>query len=188
MPPSVCPSNPLCSMRLHNMPGLDAYLLPSFASTFNRRMRMRDHRFSEDVGNQNHVPRIHSNGHQGRSSPDNSFQRRLDRLKIVIEEYSRRATQPTRSDVQKTVRNGTAAEPRIVLDRTDNVRVKNEHVVRARELPITLDRRARRGRMQGLLEEAPALRTLIALDRHNEPRRDRRSAMTDLIKPSIRMP
>lgn len=147
---------------------------------------MRNHRFSEDVDNQNHVPRLHPNGHLGRSASYNRTQCQLQRLKIVIEDNARRATQPSLSDVPKAVPQGSAREPRIILDRTDDVGVKNERFIRARELPITLDRRARKRRLQGLFEEAPALRRLAALDRQKEPQLDRRSAMTGLIRPSIR--
>jgi hypothetical protein len=101
-------------------------------------------------------------------------QSQLQRFRIVIEENARRSTHPVPGDVSEVVYQEAKRESRIVVDRIEDVEVKNEHVIRARELPITLDRRARKRRLQGLLEEAPALRRLVALDRQKEARIDRR--------------
>lgn len=136
---------------------------------------MIDHRFSEDADNQVHAFRPHRNGHMRRSELDGT-QSQLQRFRIIIEKNARRPTQPVPGDVSEAVRRGAERESRIAVDQIDDVEIKNEHVIRARELPITLDRRARERRLQGLIEEAPALRRLVALDRQKEARRDRRSA------------
>ena len=147
----------------------------------------RRHAARGAVDNQTDAIRPDQNGRLGRSGIDNRTQRQLQRLKIAIEKYARRATQPTLRNMSKAVQHGSAPEPRIALDRTDGVWGKDEHVIRARELPITLDRRMRKRRLQGLVEEAPALRRLVALDRQKEPQLDRRSAIPGSIRPSTRM-
>ena len=78
----------------------------------------------------------------------------------------------TRGSIKPVHREGPAGgnqlhslEQRIFIDHASDGGVKDEGITPSRVMPIALDRRARRLRLQGLLEDAPALRRLIALDR-----------------------
>ncbi len=131
----------------------------------------RLHAVRGDVDNQPDeiTQRLVQDGNEGRRELTIRPQRLPhEPIKIRIGGQSRSAPRPVRRDVPGAGQQRSVHEPQIVIDRTGDVGVKNEHITRARVMPITLDRRARKLRLHGLLEEAPALRKLVALDQQKE--------------------
>lgn len=83
---------------------------------------------------------------------------------VGIDWETRGSTRPVRREGRVGGTQFQAREQRIFIDRASDGGVKDEDVTPSRVMPIALDRRARQRRLHGLLEEAPALRRLVALD------------------------
>lgn len=83
---------------------------------------------------------------------------------VSIDWETRGSTRPVRREGRVGGTQFQAREQRIFIDLASDGGVKDDDITPPKVMPIALDRRARRLRMQGLLEEAPALRRLVALD------------------------
>lgn len=89
-----------------------------------------------------------------------------ERFHVEVVRDARCSTRLMRSAVSEAGHNGLVREHQIVIDRTGDVGVEDQAVIGASVMPITRDHRARRRRLQGLREAAPALRNLIDSDQH----------------------